>query len=221
MHTTLRCAIPGLEQVGAWVFDLDNTLYPPEADLFGQINRLMTGFIVRELSVEEDEANRLRRAYWAEYGTTLAGLMARHGVAAEDFLHETHQLDLSPLRPDPGLRAAISALPGRLLIHTNGPRAHADRVLAARGLDGVFEQIVALEDKDLVSKPQSGAYDAFARLTGVDPISAVMIEDHADNLAEPHRRGTKTVWLDHGNTDPTPHHVDLRVKDLEQLFNDL
>lgn len=221
MPATLQSGIPGLEQVETWIFDLDNTLYPPEADLFGQINRLMTGFIMREIGVAEEEANHLRRAYWAEYGTTLAGLVARHGISAEHFLHETHQLDLTPLRPDPRLRAAISGLPGRLLIHTNGPRAHADRVLAARGLDGVFEQIVALEDKGLVSKPQTAAYDAFARLTGVDPMGAAMIEDHADNLTEPHRRGTRTVWLDHGNDAPTPRHVDIRVRDLEQLFNGL
>lgn len=221
MRATMQCTIPGFEQVDAWIFDLDNTLYPPKADLFGQINRLMTEFIMLELSVEEGEANRLRRTYWSEYGTTLAGLMARHGVDADEFLHKTHQLDLSPLHPAPDLRASISALPGRLLIHTNGPRAHADRVLSARGLEGVFEQIVALEDKGLVSKPRTGAYDAFARLTGVDPARAVMIEDHVDNLAEPYRRGTKTVWLDHGETRPTPRHVDIRATDLEEFFDAL
>ena len=82
-----------------WVFDLDNTLYPPEAQLFSQIEALMESFIMRELDVAQDVARHLRDAYWKEHGTTLAGLMARHGVAPDPFLAEVHDLDLSHITP--------------------------------------------------------------------------------------------------------------------------
>ncbi|MDH5529595.1 MAG: pyrimidine 5'-nucleotidase, partial [Paracoccaceae bacterium] len=58
--------------VTAWVFDLDNTLYPPAARLFDQIEVRMTDFVMRALGVERPEANHLRDHYWQLYGTTLA-----------------------------------------------------------------------------------------------------------------------------------------------------
>ncbi|MEM9140706.1 MAG: pyrimidine 5'-nucleotidase, partial [Pseudomonadota bacterium] len=116
-----------------WIFDLDNTLYPRSARLFDQIDRLMTAFIAETLGVAPDQADRIRRDTWARYGATLTGLIAEHGVDPEAFLDATHRLDLTGLSPDPRLARAIGALPGRCIIHTNGPRAHAARVLQARG----------------------------------------------------------------------------------------
>jgi FMN phosphatase YigB (HAD superfamily) len=37
--------------VRAWVFDLDNTLYPPEIRLFDQIDRRMTDYVMRTLGL--------------------------------------------------------------------------------------------------------------------------------------------------------------------------
>ena len=67
-----------------WVFDLDNTLYPPRVRLFDQIEQRMTAWVMRELGVGRDLADRLRHDYWARYGTTLAGLaaMAAGGFSA-------------------------------------------------------------------------------------------------------------------------------------------
>lgn len=205
--------------IETWVFDLDNTLYCPSAKLFAQINTLMTDFIERELRVDREKANDLRGAYWRRYGTTLAGLVAEHGIASEKFLEECHDLDLSALAPDPALRRAIADLPGRKIIHTNGPRVHADRVLAARGLEGLFEVIVAIEDTGLIPKPQATAYDLAEALTRKDPTRTLMVEDHAENLIEPKRRGTVTVWLHHGNGDRHGH-VDHAIDDVVTFLSD-
>ena len=37
-------------------------------------------------------------------------------------------------------------------------------MLAARGLEGVFDAVYAIEDKDLVAKPQPDAYRRMIRL---------------------------------------------------------
>ena len=66
--------------VETWVFDLDNTLYPPEIALFDQINVRKTEYVMRIAGVDREEADRLRHAYWREHGTTLAGLMLHHGI---------------------------------------------------------------------------------------------------------------------------------------------
>ena len=201
-----------------WIFDLDNTLYPPSAGLLGRIDARMQGFIMRFLEVGPEEADRLRAHYLERDGITLKGLMRDHGVEADAFLEETHAIDLSDLAPDPGLADAIRALPGRKVIHTNAARRHAERVLAARGLDGAFERIFAIEDKGLVPKPERPAYTHVLREGAIDPARAVMIEDSAVNLVEPRRLGMGTVWLDHQASGGYHPHVDLRIEALEPFL---
>ena len=50
-----------------WVFDLDNTLYPPRARLFDQIEQRMIAYVMETLAVDRAEANRIRRHYWETY----------------------------------------------------------------------------------------------------------------------------------------------------------
>ena len=77
--------------VRTWVFDLDNTLYPPQARLFDQIETRMTDYVSTSLGVSRDEANRLRKLYWREHGTTLAGLMREHAVDPTPYLTHVHE----------------------------------------------------------------------------------------------------------------------------------
>ena len=49
---------PAFAEVETWVFDLDNTLYPPHERLFDQIERLIADYVQRGLGVEEAEAVR-------------------------------------------------------------------------------------------------------------------------------------------------------------------
>jgi putative hydrolase of the HAD superfamily len=93
----------------AWVFDLDNTLYPASARLFDQIEVKMTNYVVQTLGVEKPEADKLRHDYWKIYGTTLAGLMQKHQIDPEPYLHDVHDIDLSHLEVDAGLIEAIAA----------------------------------------------------------------------------------------------------------------
>jgi len=205
-------------QIETWIFDLDNTLYEPSARLFDQINARMTGFIMRELRIGRAEADALRRGYWATHGTTLRGLIEAYGVAPGDFLAEVHDIDLAALRPDPALAAAIRRLPGRKIIHTNGSRVHAARVLAARGLESAFDAVYAIEDKDLVPKPQRAAYDRIIELSGLDPARSAMIEDDARNLEVPKALGMATVWLCHTAGAPAPAWVDRRITRLSSFL---
>ena len=84
--------------VETWVFDLDNTLYPAECNLFAQIDLKMTQFVSRALSVEAQEARRIQKSYYADYGTTLNGLMTVHGLNPRDFLDFVHDIDLNRTR---------------------------------------------------------------------------------------------------------------------------
>jgi len=207
-------------QIETWIFDLGNTLYHPSARLFDQINARMTGFIMRELGVSREAANALRQRYWDQHGATLRGLIDEHGIDPARFLDDVHTIDLSTLTPDADLAEAVRRLPGTRMVHTNGARAHVERVLAARGLSGTFDAIYAIEDKALVPKPRPDAYRRIVQLSDVDPARAVMIEDDVRNLEVPMALGMATVWLCHGQADPPPPYVDRQISGLTAFLQE-
>jgi putative hydrolase of the HAD superfamily len=198
--------------VTTWVFDLDNTLYPPAMRLFDQIELKMTDWVMRRLGVTRDHADRLRAHYWALYGTTLAGLMHEHAVEPGNYLAEVHDIDFSALLPDPALAAAIAALPGRRIVYTNADVAYARKVLAARGLDGLFHALYGVEEAGYLPKPRAEAFERIFAADGLDPTRAAMFEDDSRNLAVPHAMGMRTVHVA-PRPDPAPH-IDHHTSDL-------
>jgi len=198
--------------VRAWVFDLDNTLYPPSARLFDQIEVRMTAFVMQALGVERGEADRLRRHYWQLYGTTLAGLMHEHDVDPAPYLTDVHDIALDHLDHDPELRAGIAALPGRRIVYTNGCAPYAERVIAARGLDGLFDAVYGVEHAGFRPKPERAAFEAIFARDGIEPGRAAMFEDDPRNLAAPHQMGMRTV---HVAPEPEPaDHIHHHTADL-------
>ncbi|MDK3075721.1 pyrimidine 5'-nucleotidase [Sedimentitalea sp. JM2-8] len=181
--------------VTAWVFDLDNTLYPPQARLFDQIEVRMTQYVMDALGVSRPEADRLRKYYWRSYGTTLAGLMREHQVDPAPYLTSVHDISVDHLEKDLDLCAHIAELPGRRIVYTNGSAPYAERVLAARGLDGLFDAIYGVEHAGFRPKPEREAFEAVFALDGMDPVRAAMFEDDQRNLAAPHALGMRTVHV--------------------------
>lgn len=194
---------PLFSHVSTWVFDLDNTLYPPQARLFDQIQVRMTRFVMDALGVDRAEANRLRKHYWHTYGTTLAGLMREHGVDPGPYLIDVHDIALDHLEKDTDLRDRITDLPGRRIVYTNGSAPYAERVLTARGLSGIFDAVYGVEHAQFLPKPERLAFETVFASDGTDPARAAMFEDDHRNLAAPHDMGMRTVLV-----APEPHRAD-------------
>lgn len=202
--------------VTCWVFDLDNTLYPPAMRLFDQIEHRMIAYVMRMLGVDRAEADRLRRHYWQTHGTTLAGLMREHAMDPGPFLHEVHDIDFSVLAPDPALADRIAALPGRRIIYTNGSAPYARQVIAARGLAGLFDAIYGIEDAGFQPKPDAAAYARVFARDGLDPTRSAMFEDEPRNLAVPHALGLCTV---HVAAEPVAApHIGFHTDDLAEFL---
>jgi putative hydrolase of the HAD superfamily len=187
--------IETFRRVATWVFDLDNTLYPHHLNLWQQVDVRIRDYIVGLLKVTHDEAFRMQKDYYKRYGTTLRGLMKEHGLEPDEFLDIVHQIDYSPLTPNPTLGAAIEELPGRKLILTNGTRNHADEVLRRLGIDKHFEDIFDIKSAELEPKPNAAVYERFLARHRVDPRKAVLFEDLARNLEVPHALGMTTVLV--------------------------
>lgn len=203
--------------VRAWVFDLDNTLYPPQIRLFDQIEKLMTAYVSEALGVSRDEADHLRGHYWTTYGTTLAGLMAEHDLDPEPYLVAVHDIDMSVLSPDPDLASAITDLQGRKIVYTNGSAPYAERVLDARGLSGIFDAVYGVEHAGYRPKPEAEAFARVFAIDGIDPRSGAMFEDDVRNLAAPHAMGMRTVHVAPAPSDEP--HVEFHAGDLTAFLS--
>lgn len=198
--------------VQSWVFDLDNTLYPPGVGLFPQIEQRMTHWVMQALCLNRIEADRLRATYWETYGTTLSGLMREHGVDPVPYLAYVHDIDFSVLSPDPELAARLRDLPGRRIVYTNADRPYAERVLQARGLARLFDAVYGVEEAGFIPKPEQAAFETIFALDNLAPATAAMFEDDPKNLRAPHRMGMRTVHV-----APAPHpsdHIHHHTTDL-------
>ena len=91
----------------------------------------------------------------------MRGLMEEHGLDPDEFLDFVHEIDHSPLTPDPALGAAIASLPGRKLILTNGTRAHAEAVMRRLEIQQHFEDVFDIVAAELEPKPRPQVYDRF------------------------------------------------------------
>lgn len=234
----MNAALPGqpaldrFARVDAWVFDLDNTLYPRHTDLFRQVDVRIREFVQRALSLPAAEAQRLQKDYYQRYGTTLRGLIVEHGISADEFLAYVHDIDHSAVHPDPALSAAIESLPGKKFILTNGSKAHAEKVAGRLGITHHFSDIFDIVRLDLLPKPAEASYSRFIAETGVRPERAAMFEDLSRNLTVPKALGMATVlvvpsaaaavvteaWEQEGRDDE---HIDFVTDNLGSFLGDV
>lgn len=207
------------DHVKTWVFDLDNTLYPPSDRLFDQIEVRMTEYVMSALKVEKDQANHLRQHYWQKYGTTLTGLMDEHGIDPAPYLTHVHDISMTHMTPSPQLAAAISSLPGRKIVYTNGTAPYAECVLEARGLSRVFDSIYGVEHANFRPKPERGAFETIFKTDGTNPQTAAMFEDDTRNLIAPHNMGMRTVHV--AEKPAGDNHIHYHTSDLVHFLSQL
>jgi putative hydrolase of the HAD superfamily len=201
-----------------WLFDLDNTLYPPEAGLFGAVDERITAFLVEHLGLRPGAADELRRRYHDEYGITLVGLMEEHAVDPHHYLEFVHRVPHAEyLAVDLGLRALLEGLPGRRAIFTNGSRRHALAVVGALGLEGVFAEVFDIVSLGFRPKPDPVTYRTVLERLGVPAAAAVLLDDLERNLAPARALGMRTVLVG-GRESRTADFAIATIKDLPSIL---
>ena len=145
--------------------------------------------------MQPEAARLLQEEYYHDYGATLSGMMDIHGMDPAEFLDYVHDVDLSVLKPNPALRDAIAALPGRKLIFTNGSRGHIQNVASHLNLLDLFEGGFAIEDADYMPKPKRSAYETFNQVFEVIPEETIFFEDTIRNLEVPKAMGMTTILV--------------------------
>lgn len=199
------------------VIDLDNTLYAADNGVFARMDKRMSDFVARELGIDHAEADRLRVKYWKEYGTTLRGMMLHHGMEAEPFLHYVHDIDAHEiLERDNELDAALGRLPGRKVIHTNGIREHAEKILDALGIAHHFAAIYDIRFNDYIPKPCAKTLHMLINAEGASTPRTLVVDDMPENLRVARELGCKTVWINHNEA---AHEWDYRIPSFHPLPN--
>lgn len=213
-----------LTHIRNWIFDLDNTLYPASARLFDRIDTKMGDYISTRLGVDRAEARRIQKGYFLGYGTTLAGMMADHGVEPREFLAFVHDIEMDVLEENAPLAAAIARLPGRKIVFTNADTPYSTKVLGRLGLGESFEAVHDIHAMDLKPKPEPSAYAGLCAAFDIDPHQTLFVEDMARNLRPAKAIGMMTTWIDNGSeqaTDQARDYIDFTTHDIRHWLEEI
>jgi putative hydrolase of the HAD superfamily len=183
-------------------FDLDETLYPHNNGLWAEIRARINAYLRERMGFPSDQIESLREGYFREYGTTLRGLQAHHQVDTDEYLAFVHDVPLHQyLHPDPELRRAIQAIPAQKYIFTNADARHANRVLDATGLQGLFTGIIDVHAIAPYCKPMPESFALALKAAGSpDPHACVLLDDQARITQAARLLGMYTVLV--GKPDP-------------------
>jgi putative hydrolase of the HAD superfamily len=201
--------------IRATLFDLDSTLYPASLGLQHAIDHRILEYLQQQLGLTREQAQELRRTYYATYGTTLRGLQLHHdGVDAEHFMAYVHDLAFDAfLSSDAELDYLLSRTTGIKAIFTNSPSEHTHAVLRRLGIERHFGQIFDIRFQQFLPKPHIDGYQRALESLGVAGPEAIMVEDMLKNLTTARELGMTTIYI--ADEQPPPGHpADYVVPDV-------
>ena len=219
-----------LQFIKTWIFDLDNTLYPPEENIFSQIDQKMTTFIAENLKISHEEAFNIQKQNFIDHGTTLAGFMntGNSKINPDKFLEYVHDINLNSLKEDNKLRKILLMLPGKKYIFTNGTKKHAENVLKKLNLENIFRSIFGIKEANYLPKPNIETYNLFLKINNINPKTSIMFEDMGRNLIPAKELGMTTVLLERklpnkNNSEQKEKYRDLwnDVYDADYIIDDI
>ena len=147
----------------------------------------MTAYLAEHLDLGTHAANELRQFYWRRYGATLVGLIRHHGIDPDHFLRETHHF------PEIGnlvvgrreLRSVLRRLPGRKIVFSNAPSHYSRAILAALGVDDLFDDVFSIERTRFRPKPDVQGFRRLLRTHRLLASRCIMVEDTWKTCAPP------------------------------------
>jgi len=205
-----------------WIFDLDNTLYSGQTKVFSEVDKKMSAFISKKMSVDLIKAKEIQKKYFYESGTTLSGLMKHDGIDPHEFLEFVHDIDISWLPKDLLLKEELIKIKEKKYIFTNGSHAHVENVTKQLGIDGLFDGVFDIVDANFVPKPHIEPYKKIMKKFDLDPKKSILIEDIAHNLEQAKNLGMKTCWLENDESfakkDADKPYIDYKIKSLPSFL---
>ena len=208
------------QKLSYWIFDLDNTLYSSDTNLFIQIKKNIVKFISNEFKIDENKADQERIRLYRKFGTSLRGLIVENNIKPERFLDYVHDIDLSLIKPNIHLNTLLNKINEKKIIFTNASLKHAENILSVLGLINNFSSIYSIETINFLPKPNILSYQMLINNEGVDTKLAIMFEDTAWNLEPAFALGMKTVLVNPQNEiiDKNIKYINYRAKTVEAFL---
>ena len=211
-----------LTEIKYWIFDLDNTLYSGQTKVFSEVDKRMSSFISEKLKIDLNEAKKIQKEYFYEYGTTLSGLMQKKNINPNEFLEFVHDIDISWLPKDELLREELIKIKEKKYIFSNGSHAHIRNVTNQLGIDDLFDGAFDITDANFLPKPRIEPYKKLIQKFKLDPNKSILIEDIAHNLEQAKNLGMKTCWLENDETfakkDADKPYIDYKINNLPSFL---
>jgi phosphoglycolate phosphatase len=186
----------------ALIFDLDGTLVDSLPDLHAALLRMLGELGGAPLDLEQvrgmvgDGVKVLVARVLAATGfpeEALPGALAR-------FMAIYESEPVARTRPYPGVAETLAELVGRgyrLGVCTNKPQRPTEAILAGLRLDRFFEAVIG-GDRLPVRKPHPGHLLGVLDGLAAEPGAAVMIGDHANDIAVARNAGTAAILVRYG-----------------------
>ncbi len=218
---------PDFPGVGAWVFDLDHTLYTVDAARQAAMEERICRYVQRHFGLERDAAWAIQKRYLMEHGSTLAGMIRNHQIDPDAYHDEVNDIEELGLAPSAALRAGLARLPGRRFVFTNNCGRFAAAVLDRLGVSDLFAGIVDVKTMAYVLKPHADAFATLFAQAGIDPRHAVLFDDSPRNLVAARALGMRTVWFNNGlgmskmKVERPELHIDYETDDLPAFLHSI
>ncbi|MCA1953737.1 MAG: pyrimidine 5'-nucleotidase [Anaerolinea sp.] len=200
-------------------FDLDDTLYPPNNNLWDSISQRMERYIQEKFGLTAEQASKLRETLYCTYGTTLRGLQATYHIDEIEYLNYVHDVPLEQyIHPNPDLRALLQRYPQPKIVFTNADQAHAQRVLNRLGIRDIFDAIYDILAIAPYCKPMPEAFEIVLQQTGADPTASVFIDDMPKTLQTARQLGFTTVLVGERQQSDIAHFCIPSILDLSKVL---
>lgn len=139
--------------------------------------KLIDEYFARHLEISYEDAVRLHKEYYTNYGLAIEGLVRHHKI---DPLEYNAQVDDAlPLegiiKPNPELRQMLQDIDKSkvtMWLFTNAYKNHANRVIRLLGIEDLFDGLTFCNyaEEPLLCKPHPDMYKKAMREAGVERV---------------------------------------------------
>jgi len=139
--------------------------------------RLIDEYFANHLSLSCDDAARLHREYYQNYGLAIEGLVRHHQIDPLDYNSKVDDALLLEdiIKPDPQLREMLQNIDRsrvKLWLFTNAYVNHGRRVVQLLGIEDMFDGMTYCDYSSipLICKPHKAMFEKAMKQAGVEDV---------------------------------------------------
>jgi len=207
-------------------FDIDNCLYPRSTRVYELMAQLIDKYFSTHLNLDWEDAVKLHREYYTNYGLAIEGLVRHHEIDPLDYNAKVD--DALPLediiKPDPELRKLLEDIDTTKVkpwLLTNAYVTHGKRVVRLLGVEDLFEGLTYCDYSAVpfVCKPQPAMYRKAMQEAGIERFEdCYFVDDSYQNCAKAKDLGWNVAHLvEEGLQVPRTPASQFQIRHLSEL----